>query len=48
MNAGWLGPDPELGLDLVLDGPRAARPRHALTLNSAFGGANTALLVAAP
>ncbi|GAA2797531.1 beta-ketoacyl synthase N-terminal-like domain-containing protein [Kitasatospora sp. CM 4170] len=48
VNAGWLGPDPELGLDLVLDGPRAARPRHALTLNSAFGGANTALLVAAP
>ncbi|MCG6497874.1 beta-ketoacyl synthase N-terminal-like domain-containing protein [Kitasatospora sp. A2-31] len=48
VNAGWLGPDPELALDLVLDGPRAARPRHALTLNSAFGGANTALLVAAP
>ncbi|WP_395292745.1 beta-ketoacyl synthase N-terminal-like domain-containing protein [Kitasatospora hibisci] len=48
VNAGWLGPDPELGLDLVLDGPRAARPHHALTLNSAFGGANTALLVAAP
>ncbi|MFJ3788893.1 beta-ketoacyl synthase N-terminal-like domain-containing protein [Kitasatospora sp. NPDC090091] len=48
VNAGWLGPDPELGLDLVLDGPRAARPSHALTLNSAFGGANTALLVAAP
>ncbi|CAN3985013.1 beta-ketoacyl-[acyl-carrier-protein] synthase family protein [Kitasatospora purpeofusca] len=47
VNAGWLGPDPEIGLDLVLDGPRTARPRHALTLNSAFGGANTALLVAA-
>ncbi|MEV6978341.1 beta-ketoacyl-[acyl-carrier-protein] synthase family protein, partial [Kitasatospora sp. NPDC093806] len=48
VNAGWLGPDPEIGLDLVLDGPRAARPGYALTLNSAFGGANTALLVAAP
>ncbi|MBP0449344.1 beta-ketoacyl-[acyl-carrier-protein] synthase family protein [Kitasatospora sp. RG8] len=48
VNAGWLGPDPDVGLDLVLDGPRSARPRYALTLNSAFGGANTALLVAAP
>ncbi|MFB7614835.1 beta-ketoacyl synthase N-terminal-like domain-containing protein [Kitasatospora sp. NPDC056181] len=48
VNAGWLGPDPDVGLDLVLDGPRTARPRYALTLNSAFGGANTALLVAAP
>lgn len=46
VNAGWLGPDPDVGLDLVLDGPRAARPRYALSLNSAFGGANTALLVA--
>ncbi|MGW4896048.1 beta-ketoacyl synthase N-terminal-like domain-containing protein [Kitasatospora sp. NPDC004240] len=47
VNAGWLGPDPEVGLDLVLDGPHEARPRYALSLNSAFGGANTALLVAA-
>ncbi|MFC1419663.1 beta-ketoacyl synthase N-terminal-like domain-containing protein [Streptacidiphilus cavernicola] len=47
VNAGWLGPDPDCGLDLVLDGPREARPRYALSLNSAFGGANTALLVAA-
>ncbi|MEU9080161.1 beta-ketoacyl synthase N-terminal-like domain-containing protein [Kitasatospora sp. NPDC048538] len=47
VNAGWLGPDPDVGLDLVLDGPRAAGPRYALSLNSAFGGANTALLVAA-
>lgn len=46
VNAGWLGPDPVVGLDLVLDGPRAAAPRYALSLNSAFGGANTALLVA--
>lgn len=47
VNAGSLGPDPQIGLDLVLDGPRAARPGHALSLNSAFGGANTALLLAA-
>jgi 3-oxoacyl-[acyl-carrier-protein] synthase II len=47
VNAGLLGRDEEIGLDLVLDGPREARPRYALSLNSAFGGANTALLVAA-
>ncbi|MFF0387199.1 beta-ketoacyl synthase N-terminal-like domain-containing protein [Kitasatospora sp. NPDC004615] len=46
VNAGWRGPDPEIGLNLVL-GPVDARPRYALSLNSAFGGANTALLVAA-
>ncbi|MER7578530.1 beta-ketoacyl synthase N-terminal-like domain-containing protein [Kitasatospora sp. NPDC097691] len=46
VNAGWLGPDPDVGLDLVLDGPRTARPAYALSLNSAFGGANTALLLA--
>ncbi|MFI5532058.1 beta-ketoacyl-[acyl-carrier-protein] synthase family protein [Kitasatospora sp. NPDC051853] len=47
VNAGLLGPDPECALDLVDEGPRRAAPVHALTLNSAFGGANTALLVAA-
>ncbi|MGW6918844.1 beta-ketoacyl synthase N-terminal-like domain-containing protein, partial [Kitasatospora sp. NPDC054939] len=47
VNAGLREPDPNLGLALVLDGPRPARPRLALSLNSAFGGANTALLVAA-
>ncbi|MFJ7244835.1 beta-ketoacyl synthase N-terminal-like domain-containing protein [Kitasatospora sp. NPDC098652] len=47
VNAGWLGPDPDVRLDLVLDGPHTARPDYALTLNSAFGGANTALLLAA-
>ncbi|MFF2745782.1 beta-ketoacyl synthase N-terminal-like domain-containing protein [Kitasatospora sp. NPDC058048] len=46
VNAGWLGPDPDVALDLVLDGPHAARPPYALSLNSAFGGANTALLLA--
>ncbi|MFD7449386.1 beta-ketoacyl synthase N-terminal-like domain-containing protein [Kitasatospora sp. NPDC059827] len=47
VNAGWLGPDPDVRLDLVLDGPHTTRPDYALTLNSAFGGANTALLLAA-
>ncbi|GAA1242065.1 beta-ketoacyl synthase N-terminal-like domain-containing protein [Kitasatospora nipponensis] len=47
VNAGWLGPDPEIGLNLVLAGGRREQPRYALSLNSAFGGANTALLVAA-
>ncbi|MFE4975019.1 beta-ketoacyl-[acyl-carrier-protein] synthase family protein [Kitasatospora sp. NPDC056651] len=46
VNAGWLGPDPDLTLDLVLNGPHTARPSYALSLNSAFGGANTALLLA--
>ncbi|HEV2635707.1 MAG TPA: beta-ketoacyl synthase N-terminal-like domain-containing protein [Actinocrinis sp.] len=46
VNAGYLGPAEDCRLDLVL-GPRAAGtgPRRALTLNSAFGGANTALLL---
>ncbi len=48
VNAGWLGPDEDCPLDLVLDRPRPADVRYALSLNSAFGGANTALLVGAP
>jgi len=48
VNAGFLGADPECRLDLVLDEPRPARPRYALSLNAAFGGADTALLVGAP
>lgn len=47
VNAGYLGPDEQCRLDLVLDGPRRAEPRYALNVNSAFGGANTALLVGA-
>jgi 3-oxoacyl-[acyl-carrier-protein] synthase II len=48
VNAGYLGPDEECELDLVLE-PRAADgAEYALSLNSAFGGANTALLVGAP
>lgn len=47
MNAGYLGPDDDCHLDLIIEGPREVRPRYALTLNAAFGGANTALLVGA-
>ncbi len=47
VNAGFLDVDPDCRLDLVLDGPRPAAPAYALTLNAAFGGANTALLVGA-
>jgi 3-oxoacyl-(acyl-carrier-protein) synthase len=45
VNAGHLAPDPACDLDLVLDGPRKAATPYALTLNAAFGGADTALLV---
>jgi 3-oxoacyl-[acyl-carrier-protein] synthase II len=47
VNAGFLGPDEDCDLDLVLDGPREVGAQYALSLNSAFGGANTALLVGA-
>jgi 3-oxoacyl-[acyl-carrier-protein] synthase II len=46
--AGHTRPDPECDLDCV---PNAARPtdaRRALTLNAAFGGANTALVLERP
>lgn len=47
VNAGFLAPDADCELDLVLDVPRQVRPKYALTVNFAFGGANTALLVGA-
>ncbi len=47
VNAGFLGPDEACELDLVLTTPRQRRPRYALSINAAFGGANTALLVGA-
>ena len=47
VNAGFLAADPACQLDLVLGASRQARPRYALSLNAAFGGASTALLVAA-
>ncbi|GLZ39786.1 beta-ketoacyl synthase N-terminal-like domain-containing protein [Actinokineospora sp. NBRC 105648] len=48
VNSGYLGADPDCALDLVTDAPRRLRPAYALSLNAAFGGANTALLVGAP
>lgn len=47
VNAGYLGADPACDLDLILDAPRRAASPYALTVNAAFGGANTALLVKA-
>lgn len=48
VNAGYLGPDPDCAVNLVLEPTTPAEPpQYALTVNSAFGGANTALLVGA-
>jgi 3-oxoacyl-[acyl-carrier-protein] synthase II len=47
VNAGFLAPDEDCRLNLVLGTAAEVRCRHALTLNAAFGGASTALLVAA-
>lgn len=48
VNAGYLGPDPDCAVELILDKPLVCTPRHGLVVNSAFGGANTALVVQAP
>src|SRR6266516_6874788 len=45
--AGFLEPDASCALDLVLDVGRHAQISYALSVNFAFGGANTALLVGA-
>lgn len=45
--ANHLDADPACDLDLILDAPRRAVGEYALSLNAAFGGANTALLVRA-
>jgi 3-oxoacyl-[acyl-carrier-protein] synthase II len=47
VNAGFLTPDDECALDLVLAPGRHHDGGYALSLNAAFGGANTALLVEA-
>jgi 3-oxoacyl-[acyl-carrier-protein] synthase II len=47
VNAGYLGPDASCALDVIVDSPRPVTSPYALSLNSAFGGANTALLVRA-
>ncbi|SBT42209.1 beta-ketoacyl synthase N-terminal-like domain-containing protein [Micromonospora auratinigra] len=48
VNAGWRGKDPSCPLDVITDAPRPTSTPYALTLNAAFGGADTALLVGAP
>ncbi|HET6211321.1 MAG TPA: beta-ketoacyl synthase N-terminal-like domain-containing protein, partial [Micromonosporaceae bacterium] len=45
VNAGFLAPDADCPLDVIVDTPRPASPAYALSINAAFGGANTALLV---
>ncbi|KMS76492.1 secondary metabolite synthesis protein [Streptomyces viridochromogenes] len=46
--AGFTAPDPECDLDYVPNRPRPADLRRALTVNAAFGGANTALVLERP
>ncbi|MFD7732589.1 beta-ketoacyl synthase N-terminal-like domain-containing protein [Kitasatospora phosalacinea] len=48
VNAGFLGPDETCPLNLVLGRAAPTAADHALSLTTAFGGANTALLVGAP
>lgn len=47
VNAGFLAPDDACPLDVIVDAPRPMSTPYALSLNAAFGGANTALLVGA-
>jgi 3-oxoacyl-(acyl-carrier-protein) synthase len=47
VNAGFTAKDPDCALDVIADAPRPAGSAYGLTLNAAFGGANTALLVRA-
>jgi 3-oxoacyl-(acyl-carrier-protein) synthase len=48
INAGYLGVDDACRLNLVLGEPLAATPEYAMSLNAAFGGANTALVIGLP
>jgi 3-oxoacyl-(acyl-carrier-protein) synthase len=48
VNAGFLGADDNCRLNLVLGAALAASPQYALSLNAAFGGANTALVIGLP
>ncbi|MGI8665166.1 MAG: beta-ketoacyl synthase N-terminal-like domain-containing protein [Jatrophihabitans sp.] len=45
VNAGYLGPAEDCPLDVIVAAPRPVGSPYALSLNSAFGGANTALVV---
>jgi 3-oxoacyl-[acyl-carrier-protein] synthase II len=46
--AGFLGPDDSCRLNLVTGAATAATPRYAMSLNCAFGGANTTLVLGLP
>ena len=48
VNAGYLGADDGCSLRLVLDEPLATDAELAMSLNCAFGGANTAIVVGLP
>ncbi len=48
VNAGYLGVDDDCRLRLVLDEPLATDAELAMSLNCAFGGANTAIVVGLP
>jgi 3-oxoacyl-[acyl-carrier-protein] synthase II len=48
VNAGFLGPDDSCRLNLVLGEALPATPEFAMSLNAAFGGANTALVLGLP
>jgi 3-oxoacyl-(acyl-carrier-protein) synthase len=47
VNAGYVAADPECVLDVIVDAPRPVTTPYGMSLNSAFGGANTALVVRA-
>jgi 3-oxoacyl-[acyl-carrier-protein] synthase II len=48
VNAGFLGADDGCRLNLVLGEALPATPEYAMSLNAAFGGANTALVIGLP
>lgn len=48
VNSGHVGPDPECELNLILEPRSAPHATQALSLNAAFGGANTALMIGKP
>ncbi len=48
VNAGFLGADDSCHLNLVLGEALALTPEYVMSLNSAFGGANTALVLGLP
>jgi 3-oxoacyl-(acyl-carrier-protein) synthase len=48
VNAGFLGADDRCGLTLVLGEAQATTAEFGMSLNAAFGGANTALVIGLP